>query len=1229
MLAGTACTVRLALRTIFFRQEAEVRGFKALKATAVVATVGLTMVFAGSAAAAPATLYVAGSGGFDAGAAADTGNCQTESTPCAHLSYAVSQAAAGDTIEISGTLQDAAAVTLSQDQTLSANPDGSSATIDGNGDTDGLITISGQQTVTIRGLTLQNGQNARGGAISNETGILTVIDSTLADNAANTGGAIDNGDTAGGGSLTVIDSTLVDNAATGNGGAIANADGGSAGSLTVTDSSFTGNIAANDGGAIDNNDDGGSQGSVTITDSTLSGDTASADGDEIDTNDNLGFDSSVYVAGDVLNGTCDSNTFGGATWVDSGFNAARDTSCLGGSSVASDAPVGASAARLATLGNYGGTTPTTILEQGSSALALIPNGTSITTGPSGTVTVACPATDQRGVTSAAGQACDAGATQQTAPTSFAAGTGGVNAAAASDANDCSEAATPCASLEGALAQTAPAGTIELSGTFAQSRAANIGASVTLEPNPAFTAQPAIDGTAQDSDGLINITGVGPVVTVTDLLLENGNATSGDVGGAINNNATSGQLTVDDSTLLDNTGQNGGAIDNSDNTFGASLTVANSSLIGNSAPDGGAIDNNDNFGVNGITTITDSTFFDNTAADGGAVDNNDNMGAGASLTITQSTLAGDVGTQLGNEIGNDHYTTGGEVWAGADIFDGSCDDFSPSGAWTDAGYSVATDGTCLSSTPAGTDLVSSHAGDLGALANNGGPTQTLALETSNVAIGLIPLGTSVATGTGTFACPLGADQRGVASLSGQACDAGAVQYTGQTLSFSPTPPTSVVVGQPGVSVSAASSSGLPASYSTDSSTTNASCTLAGGSVSFAHAGSCVIDADQGGDGNFAPAATISHSFTVGSAATSTALTYAGGDLTAAVGAVAPGGGTPGGTVQFQTGGEVIGTASLSSGTAKLAYAVPVNSSAQVTASYTGTTDYTASHSSALTVAGAVATTTTTTTTTTPMPTTTTPTKHRPAPRPSISAKLSSSRARSRTGWWTSPVKVTFTCARHGARLRGHCPGPVLLKHSGKGQHLARTIRTTAGKTASVVVAGIDIDLLRPSVRIAGPNARRSYALTSPAAHCQASERISGIRSCRLASRTTEVPGGSVIRYTARATSNAGITAIVRSTVHVSDIALRGATPRGGGSYGVTPGQSYTLEVLSRTRPEYLNAAPSPLGPTGPNAYFTRAGSIGGTPLWRVTVRITAAFARFPAWNIGVRVGGATTLVRLIT
>ena len=55
-------------------------------------------------------------------------------------------------------------------------------------------------------------------------------------------------------------------------------------------------------------------------------------------------------------------------------------------------------------------------------------------------------------------------------------------------------------------------------------------------------------------------------------------------------------------------------------------------------------------------------------------------------------------------------------------------------------------------------------NLGALADNGGPTQTMALPQGSPAVNFVP----------SNACPLTTDQRGVARPQGSACDAGAYE-----------------------------------------------------------------------------------------------------------------------------------------------------------------------------------------------------------------------------------------------------------------------------------------------------------------------------------------------------------------------------------------------------------------------------------------------------------------------
>jgi hypothetical protein len=201
-----------------------------------------------------------------------------------------------------------------------------------------------------------------------------VTASTFAGNTAGDGGAIDSGDTSGGGTVT------------------------------VTASTFAGNTAGADGGAIDSGDAIGGAGSVTVTASTFAGN-AATDGGTIDSGDNNG-GGTVQVAGDVFDGSC--HQPGTGTWTDGGYNAGSDGSCF--NSGTGDVNAGsAGALHLGPLAGNGGPTKTIAPQATSPAIAIIPDPTTIALG-SGHV-VLCPAVDQRGYPSATGTRCDAGAVQ--------------------------------------------------------------------------------------------------------------------------------------------------------------------------------------------------------------------------------------------------------------------------------------------------------------------------------------------------------------------------------------------------------------------------------------------------------------------------------------------------------------------------------------------------------------------------------------------------------------------------------------------------------------------------------------------------------------------------------------------------------------------------------------------------------------------------------------------------
>jgi len=223
-----------------------------------------------------------------------------------------------------------------------------------------------------------------------------------------------------------------------------------------------------------------------------------------------------------------------------------------------------------------------------------------------------------------------------------------------------------------------------------------------------------------------------------------NASDGSGGGIWNQD----MLTVTNSTLSYNDSASrspGGGIYNV-----GSLTVTNSTVSGNNAGGGGG-------GIYGSGTITNSTVSNNSAgpyvSQGGGI-----YGGG---TITNSTVSNNVLTGvLGSGDGGESiYSYAGNTSLEATIVGntngmvGAC-----FGVVTDNGYNIGDDGSCGFS---GTSISDSATldGSLGALANNGGPTQTIALLSGSPAIDKVPAADCPAT-----------DQRGVARTA--PCDIGA-------------------------------------------------------------------------------------------------------------------------------------------------------------------------------------------------------------------------------------------------------------------------------------------------------------------------------------------------------------------------------------------------------------------------------------------------------------------------
>lgn len=253
------------------------------------------------------------------------------------------------------------------------------------------------------------------------------------------------------------------------------------------------------------------------------------------------------------------------------------------------------------------------------------------------------------------------------------------------------------------------------------------------------------------------------LVMTDCEVSDNSASSGD-GGAIANRGGSGggMLTLIDTTMTGNhgTGGSGGGLYNG----GGVATVTDSTISGNTASDfGGGL-----YNYSGTATMTDSTVSGNNSADGGGIYNE------SQVILTNTTVASNTANSGGGISNEDSVTLANSI-----IGDNSPQDCTP-GTITDDGYNLDSDGTCKLN--ASTDKPDTDP-QLGPLQANGGPTATMALESTSPAIDAIPVGTNEC---GTS---ITTDQRGVLRPQGSGCDIGAYEYGDiamQSIAASPNP-----------------------------------------------------------------------------------------------------------------------------------------------------------------------------------------------------------------------------------------------------------------------------------------------------------------------------------------------------------------------------------------------------------------------------------------------------------
>ncbi len=262
------------------------------------------------------------------------------------------------------------------------------------------------------------------------------------------------------------------------------------------------------------------------------------------------------------------------------------------------------------------------------------------------------------------------------------------------------------------------------------------------------------------------------LSIVDSTLSN-NTSGGTVGGILND----GTLSISRSTLSANAGYGAGGIDNR-----GSLVIDGSTVFGNSAAQGvGGIRNKGKLAIS-RSTITNNTARASNLGIGGVfneaggiaeVGNSTFVGNGpvaianttsSTFSIANTTIVDNQGNSFGNTaLAPGGITNGGKLHiANSIIANNTVGDCATTGTLKSSGVNWVGDGSC--GFPASGDPL------LGPLADNGGPTETMAPQAGSGAI-------DAGDDRVCRASPVkGVDQRGVKRPQGSHCDIGAFETT---------------------------------------------------------------------------------------------------------------------------------------------------------------------------------------------------------------------------------------------------------------------------------------------------------------------------------------------------------------------------------------------------------------------------------------------------------------------
>ncbi|MBK8618544.1 MAG: SBBP repeat-containing protein [Anaerolineales bacterium] len=287
----------------------------------------------------------------------------------------------------------------------------------------------------------------------------------------------------------------------------------------------------------------------------------------------------------------------------------------------------------------------------------------------------------------------------------------------------------------------------------------------------------------DGGGIANL----GILTVTNSVLSTNSAALG--GGVIN----SGNLKITNTAISENVADiGGGGVLNEDNGV---LTMVDSTVSNNSAPDGSGIFN---ITLTGVVNILSSTISENsTTGNGGGISN------WGTLTATNSTLFGNSATEYGGGIfnlgslsvtnvtisgnsslinGGGIYNTGNLIYANTIIANSTSgtDCFNDSGT-IGINTNNLVENNAVSPNQCGTPGLTTDP-KLALIADNGGPTKTLAIGLDSPAHnGGDNSICALSSASPTFG-PGGKDQRGVIRPQESQCDIGAYESSTQ---FGPT------------------------------------------------------------------------------------------------------------------------------------------------------------------------------------------------------------------------------------------------------------------------------------------------------------------------------------------------------------------------------------------------------------------------------------------------------------